>query len=170
MVTAARPSRSSVSAGGGSERPHASHSAFTPTAAPWQRASSRSLGTCTATHRATSVPLSPNWGNVLDPPGAGAGLSRHHFLDILSDFLFFKYENNISLCLCRERSGWVCSPASGRASNVLCRVWKGWLPPALLLMTLAAAADLARGPYSPRWFSSHLSCFFPPDLLPPGQR
>lgn len=105
----------------------------------------------------------------LDPPGAGAGPSRHRFLDILSDFLFLKYENNISLCLCRERSGWVCSSASGRASNVLCRVWKGWLPPALPLMTLAAAADLAHGPRSPRWFSSHLSWVFPSDLLPPGQ-
>lgn len=54
------------------------------------------------------------------------------FLISYQTFLFLKYENNISLCLCRERSGWVCSPASGRASSVLRRVWKGWLPPALL--------------------------------------
>lgn len=93
------------------------------------RASLHSLGTCTARPSATSVSLSPKQGDTLDALGAGVGLSRHRSLDILSDFLFLKQENNISLCLCRERSGWVCSTASGRASNVLCRVWKGWLPP-----------------------------------------
>lgn len=115
----------------------------------WQRAFLHSLGTCTAIPSTASVSLSPKQGDTLDALGAGAELSQNRFLDILSDFLFLKQENNIYLCLCLERSGWVCSTASGRASNVLLRVWKGWLPRGLLLMTLAAVADLTHEPCSP---------------------
>lgn len=129
MATAVRPSCSSAAVGGESERAHVFHCAFTLPAAPGREHPfiPRAPALPHTVQHLHLCPQSRETCCVLPPPGAGAGPSQHRFLDILSDFLFLKYENNISLCLSRERSGWVCSPASGRASNVLCRVWKGWL-------------------------------------------
>lgn len=87
-------------------------------------------------------------------------------------FSFSKWENNISLCLCRELSGWVCSPVSGRASNVLCRVWKGWLPPhrGPAVDDIGSCGTLGLQAITPCSIFIPPLLLFPQGLLPPEQR